>query len=243
MTSDRRAALTAGAQLIVGSVSSVLAYNVLENPVLTGTGYLTTIAANAGRVSTGALLELVAAGTSAGIAIALYPVLRKRSEGLAVGAVAFRTLEAAMYAVAAVITLALLSLARHHAALAGGVGIQESDGGIQAIGDALTGVRQSAILAGVFAYITGALMYYFVFYRWRLVPRWLSVWGIAAEALMLAACVTATFHGTAVTSYTALIVPIGIQEPVLAVWLIVRGFGASESLQPGDGAAKDPVVN
>jgi hypothetical protein len=85
-------------------------------------------------------------------------------------------------------------------------------------------VRQDAILAGVLAYILGALMYYRVLYRSRLVPRWLSAWGLAAEVPMLIACLAAAFSHTSVTSYTALILPIAVQEIALAAWLILRGF-------------------
>lgn len=107
MSSDRRAALTAGALLIIAGVAALLA-GAIEHPVLTWTDDLAKIAENAGRVSASGLLELVEAGTSAGIAVALYPVLRRRSEGLALGAVALRILEAAMYAVSGVVTLSLL---------------------------------------------------------------------------------------------------------------------------------------
>jgi Domain of unknown function (DUF4386) len=218
MSPDRRAALAAGALFIIAGVAGLLA-GAVEHPVLTGTGYLAKIAGNAGQVSAGGLLELLEAGTSAGIAIALYPVLRKRSEGLALGAVAVRTLEAAMYAVGGVITLSLLYLVRHHAAATAPGGA-----GIQAIGDALTGVHQSATLAGAYAYIAGALMYYTVFYRSRLVPRWLTGWGIAAEFPLFTACLLATFGRTPVTSYTLLVLPIAVQEYVLAAWLIFKGF-------------------
>jgi hypothetical protein len=51
------------------------------------------------RVSAGGLLEFVAAAASAGIAVSLYPVLKQRSGGLALGAVVFRTIEAVMYTV------------------------------------------------------------------------------------------------------------------------------------------------
>jgi len=226
MSSDRRAALTAGALFIIASVAALLA-SAVEHPVLTGTGYLAKIAENAGRVSAGGLLELLEAGASAGIAIALYPVLRKRSEGLALGAVALRTLEAAMYAAGGIITLSLLYVARQHAPVTA-----LSGAGIQAIGGALAGVHQSAILAGAYAYIAGALMYYSVFYRFRLIPRWLTGWGIAAELPLLIACLLATFGRSPVTSYTSLVLPIAIQEYVLAAWLIFRGF-APGATQPG----------
>ena len=218
MTPDRRAAVTAGVLFIVATAATLLS-TAIEHPVLTGTDYLTRIAENTSRVTAGGLLELVAAGASAGIAIALYPVLRKRSEGLALGAVIFRALEAVMYTAGAVITLSLPNLARQYAQAAA-----LSHGGIQAIGDALTGVREDAILAGVFAFIPGALMYYYVLYRSRLVPRWLSGWGIAAGFPMLIACLSAAFSHTPVTSYTILILPIAVQEMVLAAWLIFRGF-------------------
>ena len=218
MTPERRVAATAGALFIIATAAS-LASSAVEHPVLTGIASLARIPANAGRVSAGGLLELAAAGASAGIAISLYPVLRKRSEGLALGAVVFRAIEAVMYAVGAVITLSLPGVARQYAQAAA-----PGHGGIQAVGDALAGVRQDAILAGVLAYILGATMYYTVLYRSRLVPRWLSAWGIAAEVPMLAACLAAAFGSAPVTSYTTLILPIAVQEVALAAWLILRGF-------------------
>jgi hypothetical protein len=92
-------------------------------------------------------------------------------------------------------------------------------------------VREDAILAGVFAFILGALMYSYVLYRSRLVPRWLSGWGIAAGFPILIACLAALFSHTPVTSYKILILPIAVQEIVLAAWLIFRGFS------PGAGQA------
>jgi hypothetical protein len=226
MPPERRAALTAGALFIIASVAALLA-GAVEHPVLTGTDYLLKIAGNPGQVAAGGLLELIEAGTSVGIAISLYPVLSKRSEGLALGAVALRTVEAAMYAVSGVITLSLLYLVRQHAPATA-----LSDAGMRVIGDALIGVHQSATLVGAYAYIAGALMYYSVFYRFRLVPRWLTGWGIAAEFPLLTACLLATFGHTPVTSYTLLILPIAIQEYVLAAWLIFKGFTPSAT-QPG----------
>jgi hypothetical protein len=218
MTPPRRAAVTAGALLIAGIIGA-LAFSEVEHPVLTATVSFAKIPANAGRLSAGGLLELATAGVSAGIAIALYPVLRTYSQGLALGSVAFRTIEAAMYAVAGVITLSLPALARQDAQPAAPGHSQ-----IQAIANALAGVRQDAILAGVLAYITGALMYYCVLYRTRLLPRWLTGWGIAAEITILAACVAAAFSHNPVTSYTPLYLPILVQELAFAAWLILRGF-------------------
>jgi hypothetical protein len=78
-------------------------------------------------------------------------------------------------------------------------------------------------------------MYYYLFFQSRLIPRWLSGFGIVAIILMMAACVLSLFSGNRITSYIPLEFPIFLQEMVLAVWLIVKGFNPSAF---ASGAAK-----
>jgi len=98
---------------------------------------------------------------------------------------------------------------------------------LQAIGDLLVSTREHAALLAVFAFCVGACMYYYVFFQSRLIPRWLSGFGIVAIITMMAACVLALFSGNRITSYIPLASPIFVQELVLAVWLIVKGFNPS----------------
>ena len=98
---------------------------------------------------------------------------------------------------------------------------------LQAIGNLLVSVRDNAALLAVFAFCLGAFMYYYLFFQSRLIPRWLSGFGIVAIILMMAACVLALFSGNRITSYIPLAAPIAVQEMVLAVWLIVKGFNPS----------------
>ena len=97
----------------------------------------------------------------------------------------------------------------------------------QAIGNLLVSVREHAALVAVFAFCLGAFMYYYLFFQSRLIPRWLSGFGIVAIILMMAACVLALFSGNRITSYIPLAAPIAVQEMVLGVWLIVKGFNPS----------------
>lgn len=80
------------------------------------------------------------------------------------------------------------------------------------------------------AFSTGALLYYYVFYRSRLIPRWLSGWGFVAILLLMVACGLALFNHTPLTTYTVMALPIAVQEMVLALWLIVKGFSAPAAL-------------
>ena len=227
MDPNRRTALTAGALFIIATAASLLG-TAIEQPALQGADYLAPVAGHPSLVSAGGLLEFLAAGTSVGIAISLYPVLRNWGPALALGSVVFRAIEAAMYAAAAVSLLSLLTVGR--AFTKAPISDRAT---LQAIGDSLMSSRQEFLLAGVFAFSLGALMYYAVFYQSRLIPRWLSAWGVAAVMLMLVACLSALFSGNPVTSYVIFILPIAIQEMVLAVWLIAKGFSPSARLAGG----------
>jgi hypothetical protein len=96
--------------------------------------------------------------------------------------------------------------------------------------DTLLSLRDHSSLVAVFAFGVGALMYYAVFYRSRLIPRWLSGFGLGATAAMLVACLLALFSNSDVTGYTLLAAPIFVQELVLAVWLLARGFSPTPLL-------------
>lgn len=224
--SDRRAAVSAGVLFITATVASVVGTG-LSRSLLDGPDYLTVVSAHANRVAAGALLEFVAAGASAGIGISLYPVLRRWSAGLALGSVVFRTAEAIMYMVAAASLLSVLGLGQRFTNAAGADPVS-----YRTIGDSLLDVRQQVTLMGVFAFSVGALLYYYLFYRSGLVPRWLSGWGLIAIALTVVACLLALFTQNELTTYTIVLLPIAVQEMVLAVWLIAKGFN-STALQSG----------
>jgi hypothetical protein len=70
-------------------------------------------------------------------------------------------------------------------------------------------------------------MYNYLFFQSRLIPRWLSGFGIAAITSLTIACVLSLFSGNRITSYIPLASPIFVQELVLAVWLIIKGFNPS----------------
>jgi hypothetical protein len=221
MNANRKTAIITGVIFIIATVAGPILATPLT-PVLTGTDYLIRVSAHPNQVAGGVLLWIISAFTSAGIAIALYPVLKERNAGLALGSVIFRTLEAAFYMVGVVSLLSLLTLGQQFTTA--GAADRAS---FQAIGNLLVSVRDHAGLLAVFAFCLGAFMYYYLFLQSRLIPRWLSGFGIVAIILMMVACVLALFSGNRITSYIPLAAPIAVQEMVLAVWLIVKGFNPS----------------
>jgi len=228
MNSTRKIAVITGVIFIIATVASLLAAAV--TPDLIGADYFIRFSAQSNQVAVGALLYLVAYFASAGIAIAMYPVMKGPNAGLALGSVIFRTIEAAFYLVGLLCLLSLPTLGQQFTT-AGAAGRTS----LRAIGDLLVNVHDHAALLGVFAFCLGAFMYYHLFLQSRLIPRWLSGFGIVAIILMMVACVLALFSGNLITSYIPLAFPIFLQEMVLAVWLIVKGFNPSAI---ASGAAK-----
>ncbi len=172
----RRTSIAAGTLFVVATAAS-LTGNALLPPV-SGTDRLARLAEHPDRAATAVLLSLVAAACSAAIAVALYPVLRTVDPALALGSVVFRALEAVFYSVGAVFLLTLLSTAEDLGTVAA-VPAQ-----VRTAADVLVAGHRQAAAVGVLAFVVGASLYYLVLYRSRLVPRWLSVWGLAALVVM-----------------------------------------------------------
>jgi len=223
MNTDRRTAIIVGVLFLLG-FAGVLMFPVLGN-TLNAPDYLTKISAHQGQVLIAALLQLIMAFACAGIAIGLYPILKKHNESLALGAVGFRIIENVFQIVAALGLLLLLTLSQEYVkadALAAPA--------FQTVGASLLAVKFWApMLAGI-GFCLGALMYYYVFYQSKLIPRWLSGWGLIAITLHLVAVFFAMFGQIDAFSGSPILLlsaPIFFQELTLAGWLIVKGFNPS----------------
>ena len=171
VSTNKTTARIAGILFIIATAASLLSLTFLGP--LDAPDYLTKVSENVGRVGVGVLLLFIAAFTSAAIALSLYPVLRRHREGLAIGAVGFRVIEGVLYTIGAVSVLLLLTLSQDFVKAA-----PADSSNFETLGTLLKALRDWAGLAGVFAFYSGAMMYYFIFYKSRLVPRWLSGWGV-----------------------------------------------------------------
>jgi len=223
MNSNKRTARIAGALFIIATAASILSLPFLEP--INASNYLVSVSANGNQVTTGALLLFVGAVAAASIAISLYPVLSRYRGGLALGAVGFRLIEGAFYIVGVLCLLLLLTLSEEFVK----AGAPDSSY-FQTLGVLLlAGYRVAGNVASLLAFSIGALLYYYIFYQTRLVPRWLSGWGLVGAMLSMVSglLVMLRLIGPFSTFQIVLNLPIAPQEMVLAVWLIVKGFNPS----------------
>jgi Domain of unknown function (DUF4386) len=209
MSADRKAAVWIGVLYIIGTVALVLSV-VVTDAVLTGPVFLTQIAAQPNQLAIGALLVLLAGFALAMVPVVFWPIGRRYNETLAMGYVVFRGgLETVIYIVGALGWLVLIALSK------------EADAGPLA-----NFVRTTGTVIwdqGAITFVLGALMFYFVLYQSRLVPRWLSTWGLVGAALGIVPPLGGMFG----LSLGILVAPLAVQEMVMAVWLIAKGFNPS----------------
>ena len=216
MSADRKAAIWIGMLYITGTVALVLSL-VVMGELLTGPESLAQVAAQPSQVATGAVLALLAGFALAMVPVVFWPIGKRYDETLAMGYIVFRgALEGVIYMVGALGWLVLIPLSTqpHVAPLAGLV-------------RAANPVIWEQV--GVIPFAFGALMFYVLLYRSRLVPRWLSVWGLAGAALYLVPPLGSMFG----LSVGFLMAPLALQEMVMAVWLIAKGFNATEQAAEG----------
>ena len=226
MNSARKAALIAGILFIAADATGILS-TVLCNPVLHAPDYLARVSSSENTVILGGLLEFLMGAACAGIALSMYAVLRKYNKGLAIGSVGFGIIEGLLFMLAAISLFLFVPLSQE-ITKAG----PADPPYFQTLGHLLkAGYVSADNLAGI-AFALGALMYYYIFYRSGLIPRWLSIWGLASVTLCLLESLLAMFHLAGPTVQSVLIAPLGLEEIVLALWLILKGFNLPE-MNPG----------
>ncbi|MFF7244971.1 DUF4386 domain-containing protein [Embleya sp. NPDC008237] len=221
MKPTRGTAMIAGVLFLVTEVAAIAGV-LLYRPVLTDSRYVLGSGAD-GRVLAGALCEIVLVIAIIGSAVTLYPVLRKRHEGAALGYVCLRLLEAAVIVVGIVATVSIVTLRRERA------GAGDVDAAVM-VAESLLAIHDCTFLFGP-NFILGAntVILAALVYAFRLVPRTIAVCGLIGGPLICASA-TAVLFGlyeqvSVVGSIAA--VPVFGWEVALAVRLIAKGFDAS----------------
>ena len=235
MTSTRKISLTAGLLYLLTFVSipTLFLYTSVR-----GANYIVGPGPDT-RVYIGVILEMIVALAGIGTAVALYPVVKRQNEGVALGFVGTRTLEAAMIFVGAFSLLAVVTL-RQAGAGAGSL----------AAGQTLVGLHDWTFMLGQgFIPAVNALLLGSLLYQSRLVPRILPVIGFIGAPLLVASAMASLFgvtdYGSGASGLLSL--PIALWEFSLGVYLVVKGFRAAglqqlgfeplESVEPASAAA------
>ncbi|MEZ4670755.1 MAG: DUF4386 domain-containing protein [Anaerolineae bacterium] len=226
MNSNRQTAKIVGALFLASNITFLLGAMVFLAPILGSTDYLTLVSANRAQVAVGALLELINGIAYVGIAVLMFPLFKPRFESLALAYVGFRLIEFVMQVASSLSPLKLLTLSEEF------VNANASDpAAFHTVGSSLIAERYWAFQALGIVFAVGALMFYTMLYQSKLIPRYLSVWGLIGAALVLVNTIIVTLGlhlGSELGAFLGL--PMLLNELVLGLWLIVRGFNVSQAV-------------
>ncbi len=221
MNSNKTTARIVGALFIIATVAYSLSA-ILLDPILGGSDYLTKASANENQIIIGALLMLIMGFAVAGIGIMMFPILKKHNEALALGYVGFRIIEGVLFIVSVVSLLSLLTLSQEFVK----AGAPDASY-FQTLGTLFQVEQYWAYHMGTISFGLAASIFYYLLYQSKLIPRWLSVWGLIGVPLWFAVSLLIMFDSITESLEIFLYLPIAVNEMVLAVWLIVKGFNSS----------------
>ncbi len=143
------------------------------------------------------LIELISGVAVIGIAVIMFPILKPYNKGLTLGYVVCKVVEGAILIIGGILLLSLSTT--------------------------LLEVRYWIYVSQAYIFILGALIFYYLLYRSKLIPRFISVWGVIA-AIMLLVGNLLEIMGLSPAMLIFLFLPIMLNEVFLAIWLIVKGF-------------------
>jgi hypothetical protein len=221
LDSNRKTAIIVGVLFLIATIiiiiGGIFSLSIYEPD------YLTAVSANENQVVLGVLLEMMATAAIVGIPIAMFPILKKYNESLALGYVGTRIFEGLTIFLNTIILLAILSLSKEFVNT-----VTPDFSYFQTSGALLLALRDTLGILVDFPFPIGAVMFNYILYKTKLTPRWLAVLGIIGGAVWLATTPLRMF-GFNPEAMEVLALPIAAQEMILAILLIVKGFNKSAS--------------
>jgi Domain of unknown function (DUF4386) len=217
--STRRTAVLVALLFLTATVTFSVADSLIKG-VLNHSDYLTSASTHAHTLEVGALLALVEGPATVGIAVLLFPLLKRTSEPLALAFIGFRVAElaAALLYVAAPLLAVRLGNGIHNGTVAGSASHD--------LGPLIGSFRTTAI---VFIYVLtslGGTILAYLLYRSQLVPRPIAICGLIGYPILLLGCILTVFNVGSLTGGPGLVVlvPGGLFELILPIWLLAKGF-------------------
>ena len=201
------------AGFVVGIVGNTLIQSILGEP-----NHLSTVSAHSMTLAIGAVLWLMAVAGDVAHGVLMFPILKQRSERMAVGYLSFRIVDAIFIAVMVLFILLQIPLGSEYMKATAADAHH-----LQALSVVSVQASQYAYDIAMSTLGIAGLMLCCVFYRTTLIPRWITVWGLVGYAIILCGMVS-EIMGSGLGLVSS--IPGGLWEVFVGVWLIVKGFSS-----------------
>jgi hypothetical protein len=230
MTTNKTTARLVGALFLITTATYITGNALLES--LLGTpDFLATLSAT--RVSLGALLMFINCAGVVGIGVLMFPLLKQHSETVAVAYVATRIIEFILLSVGVISFLSLIPLSQEYIKAGTADPSCFQTLGALAIKGNFFAYQLAMIVLGM-----GSLMFCYLLYQSKLIPRFMASWGLIGYAALLMGALLELFGFKVGLLYS---VPGGLFELALAFWLFVKGFHSPATVSVAPKVATNKV--
>lgn len=221
----RNTARIVGAMYLAGFVVGISGI-VLIQSILGAPDHLATLPANSMLLAISAVLWLMAAAWDAAHGVLMFPILKQHSERIAVGYLGFRIMDGLLIAIMVLFVLVQIPIASEY------LNAGASDASyLQALSNVFMQAQLDAYNIAMTTLGISGLILCYSFYRTKLVPRILAVWGLVGYAVILCGSVVEVMGFNLLSIHA---IPGGLWEMFIGVWLIVKGFNPSAFVSEPD---------
>ncbi len=224
--SHKKTARFVGVLFLVQMTAASVSHSAMLVPILHGENFLANVSAKSTTVIFAMLLDLVCGLAVFGISVLLFPILKKYSESIALWYVGLRLNEWICSVISGVFLLTILSISKEYVETG-----MPTNSYLQTLGTYLLDARGYTKILMLLGFCLSATLFYYLLFTSHLLPRFISIWGIIGVILLLIEVMSNIFGHSVGGIFIML--PMGLNEIFLGIWLIVKGFNKStEILHP-----------
>lgn len=219
MISTKRTGRVTGLLFLVIFVLGIIAYQILQGPILFSDDFLSSTAANSKIIIISTLILFLSGITSIVIASLLLPIFKKHSIVLAFLYLAFTILGFIMISIDNIGVLSILELSQTYMN-------NETDNSdvVNTLALLLNKRHWWTHYMSLLISCLPVFILYYTMFRAELIPKPISVFGITAVILMFIEIIF-SIMGDSISMN--MLLPIGIVQLVFPLWLIFKGFNSS----------------
>ena len=220
--SMKKTAIIVGVLFLIALIFNIVTMGIYQ-PILTAPDYLGNAYPNKIQIILGILLDFICVPAIIFIPIMMYPIFKQYNERISRGYVIFRFLEGILFIISLISWLSIINLSQEY--ITGGA---QNISYFNTLGNLIFARIDWTTLIYIIIFTIAALMFYYLLYRSKIIPRFLSVWGLRAAAFLLTGALLGMLGFIPLLkAMTYFSPPIALNELVLSIWLIVKGFNSS----------------
>jgi hypothetical protein len=201
-------------------ITASVSHSAILVPILNTSNFLANVSANSNKVIFAMLLDLVCGLSVFAISVILFPILKKFSESIALWYVGLRLNEWICAIISGVFLLTVLSISKEYVKAG-----EPEHSYLQTLGKYFLDARGITRTLMLLGFCFSASMFYYLLFKTKLLPRFISIWGLIGVVLLFIEIMSNIFDHS--LGGIIIMLPMGLNEIFLGIWLIVKGFNPS----------------